>query len=180
MSLSIGSLQAHTAPTRVLVVDEDAVDRQSVYERLNRPGRRCRQAASLREALSLAGSEPFDVAVMGAHMSADCSVALRQHDPEIGLVMLSDHYSFHTATAAIQVGAAGLITQPYSDAELQAAVENGLRWRKAARANRAALASWQQEIADRTEKVSAAFAGLDVISPPALAAEFKALASNGR
>lgn len=128
----------------------------------------------------MAGREIFDVAVMGHGVSLDCGAALRQGDPEIALVMLSESYSPDAAMAAVRMGAAGLITQPAAESDLQAAVDDGVRQRQAVRAIRTTTVRWRREIEEQTARVAVAFAALDDVSTVALAAQFKALSRNGR
>lgn len=120
---------------RILVVEDEENVRQGLEEILTRAGYRVSGAGSGEEALNLAGSDRFDLAVLDLKLKGIDGIAvlkkLRQISPGTVVIVLTAHASLETAVEALRLGAHDYLFKPSSAAELQESVQRGLSERKA-------------------------------------------------
>jgi PAS domain S-box-containing protein len=114
------------APTpllqEVLVVDDDRDLGENVAELLAAPGRHVRTAQAPDEALALARSTPFDVAVVDVRLprTSGVELATQLHAvcPESEVILMTADASLDTAIAAVKEGAYAYVQKPFDPEEL--------------------------------------------------------------
>lgn len=120
---------------RILVVEDEENVRQGLEEILMRAGYRVNGTGSGEEALSLAGSDRFDLAVLDLKLKGIDGIAvlkeLRQISPGTVVIVLTAHASLETAVEALRLGAHDYLFKPSPAAELLESVRRGLSERKA-------------------------------------------------
>jgi DNA-binding response OmpR family regulator len=119
----------------ILVVEDEENVRQGLEEILMRAGYRVKGAGSGEEAINLAGSEKFDLAVLDLKLNGIDGIAvlkkLRQISPGTVVIVLTAHASLETAVEALRLGAHDYLFKPSSAAELLESIRRGLSERKA-------------------------------------------------
>jgi signal transduction histidine kinase len=113
---------APDARTRVLVVDDDELDRRAVRRALARaelPGLAIEEAPDARTAIEMLTVEPratlFDVVLLDYDLAGDTGIdvlgALREHGTKVPVVMLTGTTDPITAAASIKAGATDFLTK---------------------------------------------------------------------
>src|SRR4051812_3873360 len=94
---------------RLFIVDDDEPLRQTLAGRFTRQGMTVATAGSVAEALNLAESQNFDVALLDLHLPDGSGVELlsqlKTRQPELEALMLTGHGSMETAIQALKLGA---------------------------------------------------------------------------
>ncbi|MBI3723514.1 response regulator, partial [bacterium] len=122
-----GEAPRATLPRRVLVVDDDARVRALLSDVLSAEGHSVRTAASGEEALALvrSGSEPIDLLVTDVAMPGMSGLALagelREHDPDVGIVLVSGWAASATPEALARLRAT-LLQKPFRTEDVRAQV----------------------------------------------------------
>ena len=110
------------APFHVLIVDDDAAVRQVLCGLLAQAGMNVSEAGSAREAEVLLEKAPVDVVVSDVRMPGMDGLELlrriRQHWPEIGVVMLTAHGTIQLAVEAMKSGAHEFMIKPFDREEV--------------------------------------------------------------
>ena len=118
-----------TTPTRIrlLLVDDDEILREALARRFERLGMSVTAAASGEEALGLAETVRFDVALLDLNLPGmsgiDLLEKLRQLQPELEALMLTAHGSIESAIQAMRRGAYDYLTKPFQSAELEVRIQ---------------------------------------------------------
>jgi DNA-binding NtrC family response regulator len=148
------------AAASVLVADDDAVARDLLVEVLVREGYRVRAAAGGAEAVRLAESEVFDLALIDLRMPDVDGLAvlerLRALDPSPPVLILTAFATMETAIEAIRHGAYDYLSKPFRIDEIKLAVRRVLEAQRLVRENR----QFRQELQTRYD-----VAGLSGQSP---------------
>jgi DNA-binding NarL/FixJ family response regulator len=145
------------SPIRILVADDHAVVRQGLKAILNGQAgwNVCAEAKSGEEALALANQLRPDVVVMDLSMPGmsglDALRAIKSRWPDIGVVILTLHFSKPLVREIIKAGARGYVMKSGADRDLVEAVS--------------AVAAGKTYFTELAEKVAAA----GLASPPASA-----------
>lgn len=154
--------------SRVLVVDDEELVRKAVAQWLNRFGFETALAADGRDAVRKVAAEPFDVILSDISMPGLDGLSLlravREHDLNIAIVLMTGAPALETAMGAIDGGAFGYLTKPIQYDRLGEVVSNAVRATRFARWSQqaaAALGSPVRPAVDRT--------GLDVALDRAIA-----------
>ena len=117
---------------RILIVDDHPVMRFGVRQLIERhwPQATIAEAASLAEALEQVRASPWDLAVLDLSLpdtsGVEGLVQLRRAAPTTRVLMLSMHDEAAYAARALQLGAAGYLTQEHAIKELVVAIERVL------------------------------------------------------
>ena len=110
------------SPFHVLIVDDDAAVRQVLCGLLSQAGMSVAEASSAREAELQLEQSPVDVVVSDVRMPGTDGLALlrriRQHWPEIGVVMLTAHGTIQLAVEAMKSGASEFMLKPFEREEV--------------------------------------------------------------
>ena len=116
--------------SRVLVIDDDDVVRMLVVEILESAGHEVIAAEGAERALGLLENSDFDLVVSDVVMPGLSGLELleivRQRRASLPIVLVTGAGTYDTLSQALTRGAAGLVTKPFSHAELQAAVADTL------------------------------------------------------
>ena len=124
--------------SRILVIDDEDVIRSLVVEILETAGPRDhRQRRAPSNALALLEDNEFDLVVSDVIMPGlsglELLEAVRSRRASLPVVLVTGAGTYDTLSQALTRGAAGLVTKPFSHADLRAAVADALeRSRRAA------------------------------------------------
>jgi DNA-binding NtrC family response regulator len=131
------------------VVDDDAIARDLLAEVLTREGYRVRTAPGGAECLTLATTEPFDLALVDLRMPGlDGLEVLRRLasiQPGVPVVILTAFGSVDTAIEAIRAGAYDYLSKPFRMEEIKLVVRRALEAQRLLRENR----QYRQELRER-------------------------------
>ena len=118
------------ALSRILVIDDEDVIRALVMEILETAGHEITGAESAESALALLEDHEFDLVVSDVIMPGLSGLelldAVRSRRASLPVVLMTGAGTYDTLSQALTRGAAGLVTKPFSHAELQAAVADTL------------------------------------------------------
>jgi len=116
----------------ILIVDDETAIREIVADILEDEGYRARQAANSRQALAeIERREPalvlLDIWLEGSEMDGVQILDwIREHHPDVPVIMFSGHGTIETAVAAIKKGAYDFIEKPFKSDRLLLAVHHAL------------------------------------------------------
>ena len=110
------------APFRILVVDDEASQRELVAGFLRKQGCEVVLAEDGKDALARFKAEPFDLVLTDQRMPGlsglELLAALRSLTPEAAVIVMTAYGTIETAVAAIKAGAADYLTKPLNLDEL--------------------------------------------------------------
>ena len=116
--------------SRILVIDDEDVIRALVREILETAGHETTGAESVERALALLEDHEFDLVVSDVIMPGLSGLelldAVQSRRASLPVVLITGAGTYDTLSQALTRGAAGLVTKPFSHAELQAAVADTL------------------------------------------------------
>jgi len=122
---------------RVLVVDDDPHVLSALSRGLVSPTMEVVGASSGATALSLLGSQPFDVLVSDLRMPGmsgmDLGAALRRIAPDLPVIFMTGSPSIDTAMRAFELNAFRYLQKPVATAALRTVIEEAVRLRDLAR-----------------------------------------------
>ncbi len=122
------------AKPRLLVVDDEATQREMLSGILERAGYRVETAASGREALETMDRDAFDLLLTDQKMPGMDGLALLGRSqalrPELPVVLMTAFGSVSEAVSAMKQGAADYLTKPFEREELLLVLEKALRQRR--------------------------------------------------
>ena len=125
--------------TRILVVDDKEMMRDSVSTMLARKGHSVVTAANGELAMKKIEERAFDVVITDLQMPEMDGVALLQaiasRDESIPVILMTAYGSVESAVDAMKLGAYDYITKPFSGDELVATVERALEHGRLVKAN---------------------------------------------
>jgi len=128
------------APVRLLIVDDDEQLRQALVQRFTRLGMAVTPAASGEEALSQAGRQRYDVALLDLNLPGmsglDLLGQLKERQPELEAIMLTAHAGIDTAIQAMRKGAYDYLTKPFQFADLEVHLQKACEKSRLARKER--------------------------------------------
>lgn len=148
--------QTAVAVADILVVDDEEPVRLAMERVLVKLGHNVRVASGGKEALDLVKSgEPPEVMLLDVHLpdvsGVDVVTEALEHDPDVGIVMLSGLNDATTAAICMQRGATDYLIKPIELHDLTVALERALRIRHTQIQNRN-IATWlRQEVAVQTQ-----------------------------
>jgi len=116
--------------SRILVIDDEQVVRTVVLEILESAGYGVVGAASAEEALARLDGGNFDLVVSDVVMSGlsglELLEAVRARQASLPVILVTGAGTYDTLSRALMRGAAGLVTKPFTHAELKQAVAEAL------------------------------------------------------
>jgi signal transduction histidine kinase len=134
--------------TNILVIDDDVARLKTLSAELEAMGHQVTIAATGREALALLGKQPFNVVVAGIALPDVSGLEIlettKELNPEVAVIMLTDHTSLETAVNAIDEGAYAYILKPEAMSELKTMINNALREQELLVKNRKLVDSLQR------------------------------------
>ena len=118
---------AARAPLRILVVDDEAIVRESLAGWFRQDGHQVEAAASAKEALRLVAQARHDLAFVDVKMPGLDGLELQQRlaaaDPDLTVVLMTAYASVETAVKAMKAGAYDYIIKPFDPEELSLLVQ---------------------------------------------------------
>ncbi len=131
--------------TRVLVVDDKELMRDSVATTLSRAGHAVITASGGKQALAKLAERPCDVVVTDLQMpevgGLELLEEIRKRDEQIAVIFMTAYGTVETAVQAMKLGAFDYITKPFSGDELVVAVERAVNHSALVRENQILKAS---------------------------------------
>jgi two-component system, NtrC family, response regulator AtoC len=117
------------AETRILILDDDALIRTVLSERLERSGNKVRVAGSIAEARALLRTGVPDLALLDMKLPDGEGTALLPEligELDVPVIMMTAHATVQSAVAALKQGARDLLEKPISYERLDASVAAAL------------------------------------------------------
>lgn len=122
------------APTRILIVDDDASVRDVISVLLQEEGYECRTAAGAEEALDIAAQEAPPLVISDMKMPGRDGIwlleAFRERFPETAVVMLTGYGDTEAAVDCLRRGAVDYLLKPPKLTDLIRAIERALAKRR--------------------------------------------------
>lgn len=122
MALHSKAPPVHTAPRRILVVDDEPLKRITLQIELGEAGYEVTEAADADAARRLFDSRPFDVVISDVRMPGmsglELLACIKQTRPATDVILMTAYATIDTAVLAIKRGAYDYITKPFTTQEL--------------------------------------------------------------
>ena len=123
----IAHVDTSTRPHRVLVIDDERSDRESLSAALRMLGCRVDSAENREGALGRARGEPYDLAfvdlMLGLESGVDLVPALLAANPNLQVIVVTAFGSIDTAVQAVKAGASAYVQKPIDPLRIRALVE---------------------------------------------------------
>jgi DNA-binding response OmpR family regulator len=120
---------------KILVVDDEETVCHSITKVLSRKGYRVAHAPTVESALTLMKDMPFDLVITDLMIPGTSGLELlqilRDHYPELDVIMITGYASIDSAVKATRLGAAAYLPKPFTPDELTRVTETTLAGRKA-------------------------------------------------
>jgi response regulator RpfG family c-di-GMP phosphodiesterase len=147
----------HPQSPRLLVVDDELSVREILAEGLDQFGYRTLTAADAAEALEIVRGEEISLVLTDIEMPGQNGIELlgriKQHDPDLDVIMVTGVVDTHTAIGAIREGASDYLTKPFNLDEVQIVVDRTLEKRRLIRENRAHQEHLEELVVERTAQL---------------------------
>jgi EAL domain-containing protein (putative c-di-GMP-specific phosphodiesterase class I) len=128
---------------RLLVVDDEPDVLHSIKRFLTHVGYEVETVASGEQAIEQVHQTSFDVIISDLRMPGMNGLqlmrAIREHDLDVPVILITGHPDLCSAMEAIEFGAFRYITKPYDTYELDQMVTSAMKYHRLARIKRAAL-----------------------------------------
>lgn len=123
----MNDLKATNKRYKILVVDDEPLIRESLYEILRIEGYRVQMAQGGEEALDLIGKSDFDIVVTDFKLpkmsGMDLLEAIKKDYEMTEVIMVTGYGSIETAVEAMKKGACDYITKPINDNEIKIIIQ---------------------------------------------------------
>jgi response regulator RpfG family c-di-GMP phosphodiesterase len=144
-------------PTRVLVVDDEMSIREVLAEGLQSFDYEVEQAGNAADAFDLVRRGGIDLVLSDIEMPGQNGLELlrriKDHDPDVDVIMVTGVVDFETAVGTIRKGASDYVSKPFNLAEVHVVVERTLEKRRLIRENRDYQQRLESKVADRTREL---------------------------
>jgi response regulator RpfG family c-di-GMP phosphodiesterase len=145
------------APTRILIVDDDASVRDVISVLLQEEGYECRTAAGAEEALEIAAQEAPPLVISDMKMPGRDGIwlleAFRERHPDSAVVMLTGYGDTEAAVDCLRRGAADYLLKPPKLTDLIRAIERALAKRRIELARKRYQRKLERKVRDRTAEL---------------------------
>jgi DNA-binding NtrC family response regulator len=125
--------------TKILIVDDESIMRESLAGWLERDGHYVRTAPSGEDALRKCTETRFDILLVDIKMEGMSGLEVlrrvKENDSEVAVVMITAYGSIATAIEAMKNGAFDYMLKPFDPSELGVLVEKIIRHQQQAREN---------------------------------------------
>ncbi|MBC7251444.1 MAG: response regulator transcription factor [Anaerolineae bacterium] len=142
---------------KILVVDDEPDIREILVRYLSAPGYEVAAVAGGQEALALAEAGDFALALVDISMSGmsglELLAELKRLAPDMPVVLVTAYLSSRGKDEGLKRGACGYLVKPFTEAEVLAAVELGLRDPEAVRAGDLLIDLRARRVVRRDEEV---------------------------
>jgi len=124
-------MTTHTAPARILIVDDDMETCRLIAELVSANGRELQQCQTAAKAIELARKEQFDLVISDINLNESASgldvlKAFKEANPAGEVVLISGFGTLETAVRAVRAGAFDYISKPFNIGEVRATVARAL------------------------------------------------------
>lgn len=142
---------------RLLIVDDELSVREILAEGLGALGYRTRMAASAAEAFDLVRQDEVHLVLTDIEMPGETGLDLlnriKEHDPDLDVIMVTGVVDTQTAIGAIRQGASDYVTKPFNLEEVQIVIERTLEKRRLVLQNRLYQEHLEELVEQRTAEV---------------------------
>ncbi len=115
------------ATTKILIVDDELIIRESLGGWLERDGYAVSKAAGGEEALEMIRKTYFDILLVDIKMGGMSGIELlkrvKEHDSDAAIIMITAYGSISTSIEAMKLGAAEYLLKPFDPGELGVLIE---------------------------------------------------------
>ncbi len=145
---------------RVLLVDDDGVNRYTVSKALQRAGYMVAEAGGGEAALDCFTNGDFDLILSEIDLHDMSGIALLQvikkHSPDVIVILMAEAASVETAILALRYGARDLLVKPLSSEDIRESVERGIETARSLRRRRRLLNTIERTVSDLAREVAVA------------------------
>jgi signal transduction histidine kinase len=117
--------------TNILVIDDDVATLKTLSVGLQDMGHKVAAVATGREALALLREQPFNIVITDIKLpdigGLEILETTKEFNPEVAVIMMTDHANLETAASSIDEGAYAYIVKPEAMSELKTLINNALR-----------------------------------------------------
>lgn len=163
-----------SAKGRLLIVDDEAVVRDSLGKWFREEGYEVGLAESASEALNRLAENPWDLALVDIKMPGTDGIELqrrlREVVPELIVIIMTGYASVESAVAALKNGAYDYVTKPFDPEDIAHTVRNALAHRRAEQENvrlreTVAAAARPQELVGQSAAMKRVFEAIETVGP---------------
>jgi putative nucleotidyltransferase with HDIG domain len=167
------------APTRILIVDDDASVRDVISVLLQEEGYECRTASSAETALDIAAAEAPPLVISDMKMPGRDGIwlleAFRERYPETAVIMLTGYGDTEAAVDCLRRGAVDYLLKPPKLTDLIRAIERALAKRRIELARKRYQKKLERKVRDRTGELRTALRNIQGTYQTTLLALVRAL-----
>ena len=167
------------APTRILIVDNDASVRDVISVLLQEEGYECRTASSAETALDIAAAEAPPLVISDMKMPGRDGIwlleAFRERYPETAVIMLTGYGDTEAAVDCLRRGAVDYLLKPPKLTDLIRAIERALAKRRIELARKRYQKKLERKVRDRTGELRTALRNIQGTYQTTLLALVRAL-----
>lgn len=167
------------APTRILIVDDDASVRDVISVLLQEEGYDCRTASSAEAALDVAAAEAPPLVISDMKMPGRDGIwlleAFRERYPETAVIMLTGYGDTEAAVDCLRRGAVDYLLKPPKLTDLIRAIERALAKRRIELARKRYQKKLERKVRDRTGELRTALRNIQGTYQTTLLALVRAL-----
>ena len=131
--MSKSEAEAARPPLRMLVVDDEAIVRDSLGAWFRQEGHEVKTAENAKEALHLCAQHRFDIALVDIRMPGldglELQARLAAADPELTIILMTAYASVDSAVKAMKAGAYDYIVKPFDPDDLSLLVKRAAEHR---------------------------------------------------
>ncbi|MGD9116803.1 MAG: response regulator [Dehalococcoidia bacterium] len=165
----------------ILLVDDEAMIRQLLNQKLSGEGYHCREAANADQALEKLEDDSIELVILDIKMPGKSGVELlgelKQKYPDTAVVMATAVNDAGTAIDCMRKGAYDYITKPFNLEEVSFAVARALERRRLRLENRDYQLHLEQKVEEQAQKIRASF--FNAVTALAYALEAKDIYTSG-
>jgi putative nucleotidyltransferase with HDIG domain len=167
------------APTRILIVDDDASVRDVISVLLQEEGYECRTASSAEAALDIAAAEAPPLVISDMKMPGRDGIwlleAFRERYSETAVIMLTGYGDTEAAVDCLRRGAVDYLLKPPKLTDLIRAIERALAKRRIELARKRYQKKLERKVRDRTGELRSALRNIQHTYQTTLLALVRAL-----
>ena len=167
------------APTRILIVDDDASVRDVISVLLQEEGYECRTASSAEAALDIAAAEAPPLVISDMKMPGRDGIwlleAFRERYSETAVIMLTGYGDTEAAVDCLRRGAVDYLLKPPKLTDLIRAIERALAKRRIELARKRYQKKLERKVRDRTGELRTALRNIQGTYQTTLLAVVRAL-----
>jgi len=144
-------------PIHVLVVDDEMSIREVLADGLESFGYQVVQAGNAADGFDVVKRGGIDLVLSDIEMPGENGLTLlrriKDHDPDVDVIMVTGVVDFETAVGTIRKGASDYVSKPFNLAEVRIVVERTLEKRRLIRENRDYQQRLEFKVAERTREL---------------------------